>query len=76
MPEQFIHIDPVAQDPDVPTNPEDFKCDVEDCPGELGWEAGYGMAGGGMGLYMYCPKCGAITSKTQDIDPGQEADNG
>ena len=29
-------------------------------------EAGYGLAGGGMGPYMYCPKCGRVLSKVQD----------
>ena len=33
------------------------------CSGEL--EQGYGMAGGGMGVYTYCPRCGDILSKTQ-----------
>lgn len=30
-------------------------------------ESGYGMAGGGMGVYMYCPAddCGKYFSKTQ-----------
>lgn len=29
-------------------------------------EGGYGLAGGGVGVYMYCPKCGDVLSKTQD----------
>lgn len=34
------------------------------CHGEL--EQGYGLAGGGIGVYDYCPKCGDIVSKTED----------
>jgi rubredoxin len=26
---------------------------------------GFGLAGGGYGVYTYCPSCGIITSKTQ-----------
>lgn len=30
-------------------------------------EMGYGLAGGGgIGPYMYCPGCGAVTAKSQD----------
>lgn len=38
------------------------------CGTEL--QSGYGMAGGGMGVYMYCPKetCGKYFDKTQTGD--------
>ncbi len=39
-----------------------------DCPKERGWEAGYGMAGGGMGVYTYCTLCHRIVDKVQDRD--------
>lgn len=29
-------------------------------------EMGYGLAGGGIGPYMYCPKCGIVTDKSQE----------
>lgn len=29
-------------------------------------EAGFGLAGGGYGPYMYCGACGEILSKTQE----------
>lgn len=29
-------------------------------------EMGYGLAGGGIGVYSYCPECGHIIHKTQD----------
>ncbi len=30
-------------------------------------EMGYGMAGGGMGPYSYCPRCGIIVHKSQEV---------
>lgn len=63
----IIAIDMADQDPSIPEIPP-TEC-VEkrsDCPGERGWEGGYGMAGGGMGCYTYCPLCGQVISKTQD----------
>ncbi len=53
------HIDYATQDSAIPENGPD-TCPT--CGKEL--EAGYGMAGGGMGVYMYCPDHG-ILSKTQ-----------
>lgn len=32
-------------------------------------ECGYGMAGGGLGAYMYCPVCGMVLDKTEDPGP-------
>lgn len=29
-------------------------------------EMGYGLAGGGMGPYSYCPTCGIVVNKSQD----------
>lgn len=37
-----------------------IKCSVP-------YEFGYGLAGGGMGPYMYCPSCGAVVNKMQDF---------
>lgn len=52
----IIHVDPT----DPPTL----------CPNcRLGpeyWEGGYGLAGGGIGVYTYCSGCGTIITKTQD----------
>lgn len=49
---------------------KEFKCAVgmdQDCPGERGMEAGYGLAGGGgPGVYRYCPRCSAIFDKVPD----------
>lgn len=41
-------------------------CERNDCPGPDGLESGYGLTGGGIGLYKFCPLCGAIVSKVQD----------
>jgi len=35
-------------------------------------ESGFGLAGGGgIGSYMYCPSCGAVSDKTSDRDVKQ-----
>ena len=55
-----IHIHSAEQDPDIPQ--------IDRCPDHpnLQPEMGYGMAGGGMGVYLYCGECGQMLSKTQD----------
>lgn len=55
-----VHIDSATQDPDLPENCPD------ECPKcKVPAEHGYGMAGGGMGVYTYCPKCGDMLGKVQ-----------
>ena len=47
--------------------------DVSECPDcKVLLEFGYGLAGGGMGPYEYCPQCGAVYNKTQDHDGDEE----
>lgn len=65
----FIHVSRAEQDPDIPKSGEEVRCTEETCPGEKGWEVGYGLAGGGIGIYMYCNKCEKVVSKDQDTDP-------
>lgn len=69
MPEDFIHIARAEQDPDIPA-PGDasFFCPEKECPGERGMETGFGLAGGGYGPYTYCPKCGKIIDKSQELE--------
>lgn len=60
-----IHIDSVEQHPDVPS----IK-DGGNCPDHPNYEPEihYGMAGGGVGVYTYCPQCGRILGKDQEIE--------
>lgn len=41
---------------------DDGKC--SDCKVDV--DMGYGLAGGGIGVYTYCPDCGFLFDKTQD----------
>ena len=43
------------------------RCKLRDCPAP-NFETGFGLAGGGYGIYEYCPACGCIVSKTQARD--------
>jgi hypothetical protein len=56
----FLHVDPVADETIPSCGDTGGKC--PECGAQL--ESGYGMAGGGMGVYEYCEKHGVIT-KTQ-----------
>lgn len=62
----FAHLDMGEQHPDVPQLGAMARCPREDCPGEEGWEMGYGLAGGGCGAYEWCPTCERVVGKTQD----------
>lgn len=60
MTEQTLHIDLVEQREDILTE------QVDDCPKcNTALEFGFGLAGGGMGTYGYCPKCERIIWKCQ-----------
>lgn len=59
--EVFVNLSPSAQDHDVPQSGTG-KCPRCNVLGEMG----YGLAGGGIGPYMYCPSCGTVLSKSQD----------
>ena len=50
----------------VPSMGEGKPCERENCPGPMGWEMGYGLAGGGCGVYHYCGVCGEVKDKAQD----------
>lgn len=55
-----VHIDIAHQDPSILETGPDMcpKCKVEA-------ESGFGLAGGGYGVYTYCPQCGDMLSKIQ-----------
>lgn len=57
---KIIHISRRHKDPLIPDAMPDEcpKCHV---PPEIG----FGLAGGGMGVYSYCPNCGDMLSKTE-----------
>lgn len=43
-------------------------CANPKCEGPSAWEHGYGLAGGGMGAYLFCPICEKVVQKNQDRD--------
>jgi hypothetical protein len=55
-----VHIDATEQRKDILDHQVD-ACPT--CKGEL--EDGFGLAGGGFGIYGFCPKCGRIVWKCQ-----------
>jgi hypothetical protein len=56
----IFHVDSAHKREELPEFDQIEPCPK--CGGET--ETGYGMAGGGMGIYAYCPKCEVITSKS------------
>jgi hypothetical protein len=58
----FVHVDPSEVEPQALAPRDDGKCQY--CGGET--EIGYGLAGGGIGPYTYCMRCGRICDKWPD----------
>jgi hypothetical protein len=59
--EPEFHLDFSEQDPELP------EVHPDECPDcKVPAEVAYGMAGGGIGAYSYCPQCYKILAKTQD----------
>lgn len=56
----YVHVADANIRPEVPQT--DHCPDHPDAPLDFG----YGLAGGGMGGYMYCTVCGNVISKSQD----------
>jgi hypothetical protein len=52
----------MVDEPQVLPPRSDGKCQY--CGGET--DVGYGLAGGGIGVYTYCTSCNRILDKTQD----------
>jgi hypothetical protein len=61
--EPKFHLDFSEQDPELPKVHPD---ECSDC--KVPAEFGYGMMGGGIGAYSYCPQCGKLLAKTQDSE--------
>lgn len=61
MAEDFdVHIDPIEQRSEI------LDRQVENCPTcSTTLESGFGLAGGGFGVYGYCPKCERVVWKCQ-----------
>lgn len=55
-----IHIDPSYKREELPEY-NDGPC--PHCKGKT--ETGFGLAGGGFGLYAYCASCKLVVSKTE-----------
>lgn len=56
-----VHIDAAKKRDELPEVGEHDAC--PQCGGEL--QTGFGLAGGGFGVYTYCEACGVVTSKTE-----------
>ena len=55
-----VHVDSIEQRPDI------LNYQVENCPTcSTKLEEGFGLGGGGFGVYGYCPKCERIVWKCQ-----------
>ena len=59
-----IHIDAAHKREDLPEMGHAEKCGREDCPAPA-FKTGFGLAGGGFGVYEYCDVCGKVVSKTE-----------
>lgn len=58
-----VHLDMAQQDPAIP------EIGPDECPAcKVPAETGFGMAGGGYGVYSFCPQCGQMLSKCQVED--------
>lgn len=56
----FVHISHSEKRKEIPEYQQGMKCAT--CNVEA--KDGFGLAGGGMGVYNYCEKCGIIVSKS------------
>lgn len=55
-----VHIDGSEKAKHLPEYREDLPCAT--CGGAT--VTGFGLAGGGMGIYSYCESCGVVVSKS------------
>lgn len=61
-----VHISRAHKREELPDLGKAGKCARADCPDEF--ESGFGMAGGGFGIYEFCSVCQRIVSKTEIDD--------
>jgi hypothetical protein len=64
---QWVHMAQSEKDNRLPEMGSAKPCVRGECPAP-NFEAGFGLAGGGYGVYEYCNVCGEIVSKTQVND--------
>lgn len=57
-----VHLDFTEKRSDLPDHDPGVRCsDHPSAPPE----DGFGMAGGGFGIYTYCPECGRVLTKSE-----------
>ena len=59
-----VHLDFAEKREGLPEFQQDMPCPT--CGGEP--ETGFGLAGGGFGVYSYCPSCGEVLTKSVTDD--------
>ena len=59
-----VFIDSAEKDSALPEFDQDAPC--PHCGGKT--ETGFGLAGGGFGIYAFCPACEMVTSKSEEPD--------
>lgn len=57
----FVHLEPAQKRDELPEYDQAMLCPK--CGGET--ETGFGMAGGGYGIYSFCEACGNVVSKSE-----------
>lgn len=62
-PEAFVHIASAHKREGLPEFDMKVRCTLHP---EVPPMDGYGMAGGGIGLYTVCRKCGRVLTKSED----------
>lgn len=67
----YIHIAEADKRPDIAAIGKGIRCEHKDCPGPDGWEAGFGLAGGGYGVYNYCNTCNEVKEKDTESEEPQ-----
>lgn len=66
MPDEgrIIHVSKRHKSADIPEYKQGGKCPKCNSP----TEDGFGLAGGGFGVYTYCPKCEEVVTKSEFPD--------
>ena len=65
MPEDFLHLSPSRKHESIPDFDTRIRCETHPLTEP---EQGFGMAGGGYGVYTFCPSCQRILSKSEEME--------